>query len=384
MTVPDVRSALLSIPVPDELEAQRRAWRVVEAAFAERERITWPRRHARPLLGFAVLLALLAAALTPPGRAVVREVREVIGVEKADPALFELPEGGRLLVDSEDGPWIVRPDGSKRLLGRYREASWSPSGRYVVAARKNELFALEPDGTVRWSLARRDIAFPRWGGSQVDTRIAYLSGSSLRVVAGDGRDDRRLAPRVARVAPAWKPFRREHVLAFAEPSGRVRVMDVDSRRLLWRSGPTREVPRLLLWSPDGRRLLWIAPRSLRVFDQRGRLIRAGGITERPISAAVFAPRGHRFAAVRSTGSGQSEVVVLGTDDRSLTGRRIFSGRAPLGNIAWSPNGSWLVVAWEGPDQWVFLRTQPRPGIQAVDNVSEQFGGFQSLAGWCCS
>jgi WD40 repeat protein len=379
----DVRSALLSIPVPDELEAQRRGWRVVEAAFAERERITWPRRHARPLLAFAVLLAFLAAALTPPGRAVVREVREAIGVDDADPALFALPDSGRLLVQSEGGPWIVRPNGAKRLLGSYREASWSPSGRYVVAARENELFALEPDGTVRWSLAKRNIRLPRWGGNEVDTRIAYLSGSSLRVVAGDGSDDRRLARRVASVAPAWKPFRRSHVLAFAEPAGRVRVVDVDSGRLLWRSGRTREVPKLLLWSADGRRLLWIAPRSLRVFDARGRLIKSGGIAERPISAAVFAPRGHRFAAVRSIGFGQSEVVLLGTDDRSLTGRQIFSGRGRLGDVAWSPDGSWLIVSWDGPNQWVFLRTRPGPKIRAVDNVSEQFGGFRSLAGWCC-
>jgi hypothetical protein len=173
------------------------------------------------------------------------------------------------------------------------------------------------------------------------------------------------------------------VLAFAEPAGRVRVVDVDSGRLLWRSGRTREVPKLLLWSTDGRRLLWIAPRSLRVFDERGRLIKGAGIAERPISAAVFAPRGHRFAAVRSSGPGQSEVVLLGTDDRSLTGRRIFSGRGRLGDVAWSPDGSWLIVPWNGPDQWVFLRTTPGPKIHAVDNVNEQFGGFRSLAGWCC-
>jgi hypothetical protein len=379
----DVRHALLSIPVPDELEAQQRAWPVVQAAFTERERVAWPRRHARPILAFAAFLALVAAALTPPGRAVVREVREAIGVSGADPTLFALPDGGRLLVQSEEGPWIVRPNGAKRLLGAYSDPSWSPSGKYVVAVRENELFALEPDGTVRWSLGRRKLTMPRWGGSEIDTRIAYLSGSSLRVVAGDGRDDRRLARRVASVAPAWKPFQGTHVLAFAERSGRVRVVDVDSGRLLWRSRRTREIPKLLLWSTDGRRLLWIAPRSLRVFDQKGRLITSGGIAERPITAAVFAPRGHRFAAVRSKGSGQSEVVVLGTDERSLTGRQIFSARAPLGNIAWSPDGSWLVVSWERPDQWVFLRTKPGPQIRAVDNVSEQFGGFQSLAGWCC-
>jgi hypothetical protein len=380
----DVRRALLSIPVPDELEAQRRAWPVVQAAFAERERVAWPRRHARPILAFAAVLALLAAALTPPGRAVVREVREAIGVKKAAPALFSLPTEGRLLAVSDDGAWIVHRDGARRLLGPYREASWSPTGRYVVATARNQLAALEPDGDRRWSLARRNVRKPRWGGSQVDTRIAYLSGSALRVVAGDGRGDRRLALQVADVAPAWKPYRGLHLLAFVEPTGRVSVVDVDSGKRVWRSGPTREVPTHLLWSSDGARLLWIAPRSLRVFDQHGALLKSAGIAGRPITSAVFAPTGHRFAAVRSIGSGRrSEVVLLGTENRSWVGRQLFVQRGRLGDLAWSPNGRWLVVPWEEPDQWVFLRTTRVPKIDAVDNVSEQLGGGQSLAGWCC-
>ena len=75
---------------------------------------------------------------------------------------------------------------------RYREASWSPFGRFVVASRPNELVALTPEGDVRWSLARPNIRFPRWGGTRTDTRIAYLSGDELRVVGGDGKGDRLL------------------------------------------------------------------------------------------------------------------------------------------------------------------------------------------------
>ena len=40
-------------------------------------------------------------------------------------------------------PGLSSVDGSKRLLGGYREASWSPFGHFVVAARPNELVALE-------------------------------------------------------------------------------------------------------------------------------------------------------------------------------------------------------------------------------------------------
>ena len=58
MTEANVRDALLSTPVPDELEAQRRAWAVVRAAYAEREPA--PKRTQR----LRLLVAVAAAAAT--------------------------------------------------------------------------------------------------------------------------------------------------------------------------------------------------------------------------------------------------------------------------------------------------------------------------------
>jgi hypothetical protein len=372
----EVQRALLSIPVPEELEAQRRAWPVVKAGFAERERIAWPRRHARPLLAFAVALALLAAAFSPPGRALVHEVREVIGIEGGDPVLFSLPNGGKLLVVSDDGPWIVRPDGAKRLLGSYREASWSPSGKYVVAARRNELFALEPDGTVRWSLARERVRSPRWGGNQVDTRIAYLSRGTLRVVAGDGTDDRRLARSVETVAPSWRPGR-PHILAFVERGGRLIVAEADSGRRLW--ARRLERPAQLEWSSDGRLLLVQGERFLRVFSAGGTLrFDLLGSDAAPVVDSSFAPSGRGLAFVQQGG-----VWVIdrlrpdGSAARRILGQGLFT------EVAWSPDGKWVLAAWREADQWVFRRVARVGKIEAVDNVNEQFGGFPSFAGWCC-
>ncbi len=230
-----MKRELERIEIPDEHDARERSWAVVSAAFAERE--PQPRRRSwKPAAALAVGLVAIAGLLSPPGRAVLDEIREVVGVEESAPALFSLPAPGRLLVTADSGAWVVDEDGSKRLLGDYREASWSPFGRFVVAAKRNELVALTPDGEVRWSLARPGVRFPRWGGTKTDTRIAYLSRGTLRVIGGDGKGDRLLDARAAARAPLWRPGA-AHVLVYARRDGSIRVVDVDSGAELERKVP---------------------------------------------------------------------------------------------------------------------------------------------------
>jgi hypothetical protein len=211
------------VDVPGEHEARERTWAVVRAAFAEREPVPARRRRLVPAIAVAVLAAALAAALTPPGRAVVDRVREALGVETAEQALFSLPADGRLLVVADSGAWLVSLDGAKRRLGDYRVASCSPFGRFVASAREGELAALEPDGDVRWTLARSGITAVDWGGTATDTRIAYLAGGTLRVVAGDGTGDHAVGP-ADRFR--WLPGggHRLEVLA----GGRTTVVDADT------------------------------------------------------------------------------------------------------------------------------------------------------------
>src|SRR5919201_6473455 len=179
---------------PSEQQAGARSWEVVRAAYEAREPVAWPRRHPRALAAGALVAALVAAALSPPGRSVVHSPRKAVGVEHAETELFSLPAPGRLLVTGPGGTWIVNADGSRRRLGAYRDAAWSPHGLFVAATRGNELVALDPKGKVRWSLARRSPRFPAWTGTRSDTRIAYVSRGRLRVVAGDGTGDRAIAP----------------------------------------------------------------------------------------------------------------------------------------------------------------------------------------------
>jgi hypothetical protein len=367
------------VPLPGEFEARRRSWPVVRESFASRE----PARRRLPVrlrtvVAVAAALALVAAALSPPGTAVIDRVREAIGVAEAEPALFSLPARGRLLVVSDSGAWVVHPDGGKRRLGPWREASWSPFGRFVVVARRNELAAVEPDGDVRWKLARRDVRFPRWGGSRTDTRVAYLTGSRLHVVGGNGLGDVDAGglPAAARVAPAWRPGSR-HVLAYVSTRGRVHVYDSDSGSLAWRSGRFRG-PRMLTWSSDGSRLVLVTRERIVVFGAR----RARPLASRRLSGVVdaaFAPGSHRFAAARAR-----DVLVLDVDRPGAAPRTLFAGAGRFTDVAWSPDGVWLLIGWRDADQWVFVRPAGERRIEAVSDVAAQFEseGFPSVSTWC--
>jgi hypothetical protein len=242
-----VKHELERIEIPGEHDARARSWAVVSAAFAEREPLR-RRRSWKPAAAIAIALVIVAGLLSPPGRAVLDELRAVVGVEESAPALFSLPAPGRLLVSADSGVWVVDQDGSRRLLGDYREASWSPFGRFVVAARANELVALEPDGTVRWSLARPDVRLPRWGGTRTDTRIAYFSRGDLRVVGGDGKGDRLLDAGTALKAPEW---RTGHMLVYERRDGAARAVDVDTGAVVQAPARLLEPPAATM-SPDGR------------------------------------------------------------------------------------------------------------------------------------
>lgn len=374
-----MRPELGDVRVPDAEAAEERARAVVLAAFAEREPITRPRHTVRTLAIAVAAAAVIGGALaTPPGRAVIDGIREAVGVERAQPALFSLPAPGRLLVSSDAGVWVVQEDGSKRLLGSYREASWSPFGRFVVAARPNELAALEPDGAVRWTLARPLPSSPQWAGSKLDTRIAYADRSGVRVVPGDGTGDRVLAP-AERGPVAWRPGKPWH-LAYVSAS-EVRVQDTETGRVLWRANRGLAEPVLeLAWSTDGRRLLVLSPHALRVFDERGRRVAQDDPSDgtRDVDAA-FRPGGHEIVVVRRHGA-QSTVFELDT------GRTLFNGTGTFSGVEWSPDGRWLLVGWPTADQWVLVRPDRPRRLRAAANVSAQFRSraFPRVEGWCCA
>ncbi len=377
-----IADRLRTARAPDEAETERRAWQLVRSAYAEHPAAT----RSRPRIRFALvpLVALLAAALalTPAGATVHRWIEQTLGVRHARTALFSLPAPGRILVSGPGGVWTVAADGAKRRLGPWRQATWSPHGEYVAVAGGGELTTVDPRGTTRWAIARPRVRFPQWF-SPNGFRIAYLSGATLRVIAGDSTGDRLLVRAVAPVAPAWRPGY-EYQLAYVLADGTVAVRDADTGMLEF-SVPEASRPRLLSWSADGQRLLVLTHDAATVLGADGRaLLRLTFAPGRAPLDATLSPDGRSLALV-----GARELTVTDLPPHSGTTRQIFSG-AGLRQVAWSPDGHWLLVSWPAADQWIFIHAAGAPRIIAVSRIAQQFTpagsppAFPQLDGWCCT
>jgi hypothetical protein len=380
----NVKRALSDFRAPDETAAEDRAWEAVRSARLDRLPTSPRRPRWRLAIGPAVMILAGALALSPAGASVRRWIRDQLGVRHAAPALFSLPAPGRVLVSGPGGTWIVRADGSARRLGTWPEASWSPHGLFVAVAGASQLAAVDPDGIPRWTLARPAVTDPRWY-YPTGYRIAYLSGTELRVVAGDGAGDRLLAAGVAPVPPAWRPGH-PYQLAYLTDRGELVVRDADNGRLIWSSHVAGA--RALTWSPGGRQLLVLGRARALVFDAAGRSMAKLSLPPRtPILGGALSPNGRTLALVR--GGDADDVVLANLDSRGAALRRVFSG-AGLRQLAWSPDGRWLLVTWPAADQWVFVRVAGSPRIAAVSRIAQQFAigasprGFPRLEGWCCT
>ncbi len=424
MTDQRLKRLLNDTPLPAEAEARERSWRVVQAAYAERIAAPRPAVTARRLIiAIAAIGLLLALMLTPAGAKVVSAVKDATGIgeKHAKPALTSLPAPGSLAVDSPLGTWVVHEDGSKRLLGDYRQASWSPHGIYLALARGNELAAVTPTGELHWTIAGRDIADPRWSPS--GSRVAYRSGDDLWLARGDAYFHKPIVHSIAPVAPAWRPIADPtsaeiqegpgvNVLAYVDAENRIVVLDTDTGETLLTSPPEPR-PSELIWSADGKQLVAVTHRAFYMYRGSARPVISSVPPGQTIHSAAAAPDSHRvIASIRTPTPGK----VRGTSpttrlDRKLTGlgrthgtivagrvgtgtfsgHPLFSAPSPLGEAVPAPDGTAILVAWPDADQWLFVSADGAGKLHAIDDVSRQFDpqatgpvAFPSVVGWCCT
>jgi hypothetical protein len=199
-----------------------------------------------------------------------------------------------------------------------------------------------------------------------------------------------LARDVGPAAPAWRPGER-HVFAYADGHGGVRVVDVDTRQQL-ASLPAPDGVRKLIWTGDGRRLLVLTGNS-RIDsyrpDRSEQLLKSYALNGIAVDDVVLDPGSRRLAATHfDRARGRSRVLLMPLSGRAP--RELTSVAGQLGEITWSPNGRWLLVAWPDADQWLFLRMPDVSRIVTASNVSREFdpgatgpGDFPRVAGWCC-
>jgi RNA polymerase sigma-70 factor (ECF subfamily) len=389
-----LRMLLLQQPVPGEHLAIERTWEVVRASFVSREPAPPARRRfpVRSALAVAGLAAIgIAVWLTGAGGWIADRFQSdddagtttALATQVAGSEPIGLPAAGRLLVASGGSVEVLDAGGARTPVGDYASASWSASGRFVAAWRKNLLVGLdieEPDLPL-WRVSGRGIADARW--SDDGFRVAYRARARLRVVDGSGNMPRILSRSAAPVAPAWRPGE-EHVLAYAEERNRVRLVDVDTRDVLWQVRAADVVG--LGWSDDAKHLAVLAASGLTILDDARRTI-ASVMLPADVEGVALAVRRGAAAdvaySVFSPETGRGSVFVFDAEARAS--ELVFAGQGRLGQLVWSPDGRYLLVPWRAGNQWLFVPVgEGELSVTADPAAGLGTTGFPRPAGWCCA
>ncbi len=303
---------------------------------------------------------------------------------------------------SERGAWLVADDGSRRLLGKYREAMFSPHGLYVAATRGRSLTAVDPAGEVRWTISRPgEVTAPRWAPSGY--RIAFLEGGSVWVVPGDASTEPVPLDAATATAPAWRPpgagsdaETEPNVLTYAQRFS-VTTRDADTGRVLFRARTARPA-RWIDWAgPD--RLAVANPNGIRIYDRKGRFLGSPNLPAAThVESLAASPDGERLAVVVRENANPLEsparLLLIRIADGKRVQRTVFSGIGRFGEPVFSPGGEWILLPWGDTDQWLFINPDSDRKLLrrviAVGNVARQFdpggrgaGAMPAVEDWCC-
>jgi hypothetical protein len=401
-----VARALRGIRAPGEGAALDRAVALAAETASGASAVRPPRsRRVRGAAAATVAVVIAALALSPAGATVGDWIKDAVDGAPVPTrtTLGHIPGGGALVVQSSEGPWVVQADGSRRLLGDYDSATWSPRGLYLAVTRGRTLTAVEPDGDPHWSIdTRGEARDPRWSPS--GQRIAYRTAGDLHVVAGDGTVDRTIGPVAPHVAPAWKPAPpgpySQNIVAYADTPVDVRVIDADTGELVAQSplpSPASDVSWL-----DRSHVLVSGRSLLGVVDIKADTGRFAQVPVPPgggITAVAVSPADGRIAVTstppRRHGPRRTVLRVARLDyahPLDLRYRRIFGGLGSFEPPVFSPDGAQVLLPWRSGNQWQFFdaaRKHQSPFV--IGNISRQFSpgaerghvAFPRISGWCC-
>ena len=258
-------------------------------------------------------------------------------------------QDGRLAISIAGDLWVLEPDGNGGFRsGRKvtegaawdRDPAWTSDGRALVFA---------SDRTGDASLWRLDLSAATnrpqrlTSGSDHDVEPGVAPDGSIVFVRGRGGD-----------TDLW-----------------LRGPDGSERRWTQEPGAEREPA----WSPDGRRIAYVAVRAgrreLRVRSLEG--VEGIVVADRPARSPAWSPDGGRIAFGVTDGR-DAGIWTVAPD-----GRHVQAAGTVAGVPAWSPDGAWIVFTREDAADGGYNGDPDRLGERAAGDALALAGRLQRIA-----